>query len=354
MPRSLYEQYFEDARARWRAGTTATVGQIRSIYDRALRDLQREIARRLPAQPSAAHLRGLERSIEQARENLTRQVIDATLRGIRLSVTEATTAAMLLAIDELGGAFEVRGIKAIYQDLNDRAVLAYATRTRFDGLNLSDRIWNATGQWKGHVQRALEAAVAQGTPTRDLARTLDEYLKPGVGKASSEPTRRRLKLPRDVSYQSVRVARTEMATAFKEGTILGHSRVPSYLGSKWELSAGHPFEDDCDDLASGGPNNDGVYPPGDEPMQPHPNCMCVLSPVHEDMADFADRLTRWIGDPSSDERLEAWFSDVSEFFVGRPTVVAGASPRSTVTTQGGIQTSGIRKAKAVDREGGAT
>lgn len=343
---ALFEQYFEQSRQRFLSGVTATTGQIRSIYDKAMRDVHADIVRRLPTQPSAAHLRAIERSLDELRQQVSRDTLDATLVGLRVSTSAATRSAMLYAKTVLGNAFEARGIEAIYHAVNERAVLAFATRTRFDGLRLSDRIWLQASKWQGYVQRGLESAVARGMSAKDVARTMDQFLKTGVAQPSSLSVRRRLGIPKDVSYQSLRLARTEMASAFKEGTVLGHQRTPSYLGCKWELSAGHPFEDDCDDLASGGPNNDGIYPPGDEPMQPHPNCMCVMSPIHEDMATFADRLKDWIDNPSSDAELTRWHNDIARpFFDGAPITLPGRAPIVT-TTATRTATRNVRPARA--------
>lgn len=316
---TAYEQYLLQSRNRFRSGTTATVRQIEAIYDKALRDVTAEMSRLLPTQPSARHLSLIQGAISEARGNLSREVLDATLYGIGIATDSATTGAAAIAKKLLGSHFEAGGIDTIYQAVNQRAVLAFATRTRFDGLRLSDRIWQSASKWKGYVTRATESAIVTGTSARDLARTLDPYLKSGVARPSSAAVRRRLGIPKNISYQSLRVARTEMSSAFKEGTVLGHQKTPSYLGSQWELSSGHAFTDDCDDLASGGPNNDGIYPAGDEPLQPHPNCMCVLSPIHEDPAQFTSRLKAWADNPGSEPELEQWFQQVARPHLnGRP------------------------------------
>jgi hypothetical protein len=328
-----HQQYLAQARTRFMGGVRATTRQIDAIYAKALRDVTADMARRLPTQPSARHLSMIQGALREAQANLSDQVLDATLHGISTSVSAATNGAQSIAMKVLGTTYEAAGIAAIYQTVNERAVLAFATRTRFDGLRLSDRVWQAASKWRGYVTRATESAIATGLPARDLARALDPYLKAGVAKPSSRAVRRRLGIPQNISYQSLRLARTEIATAFKEATVLGHSRTPSYLGSKWEISAGHTFTDECDDLASGGPQNDGVYPMGDEPLQPHPNCMCVLSPIHQDPAEFTDRLRSWVDDPSSDPELERWHQTVAKpFFNGTPINVPQLPARTRVLT----------------------
>jgi len=61
------------------------------------------------------------------------------------------------------------------------------------------------------------------------------------------------------------------------------------------LSPAHAVPDECDDVASGGENGDGIYPQGEIDLPLHPNCICysdaanVMKPE-----DFADRLGDWV------------------------------------------------------------
>jgi hypothetical protein len=121
------------------------------------------------------------------------------------------------------------------------------------------------------------------------------------------------RVPKDISYEALRLARTETTAAFGEGTIAAARVTPSYKGMKWILSKAHPLEDICDTLAEadGWGLGAGVYPPGEEPMYPaHPNCLCVLLPIHEQPEEFVQRLKRWRVNPDSEPDIEKWYNTI--------------------------------------------
>lgn len=323
-----FREYLEAARARWLAQQTATVAELRQIYRDAARDVSRDIRRLLPTQPSAQHLRTIEGLLNELARDLSEESLRATLHGVDLTQNAAITGAQRVAQVFLGDAFAAGGIRAMYQSVNQRALLTFATRARQDGLKLSDRVWNHGQATRAEVRKVLEHGIARGLDSRKVALEVQRHLDPTRSAPHSLSVRRRLGISTKVDYRAMRLARTEMSIAFREGTVLGHSRTPSYVGSAWELSASHPFQDDCDDLVGGGDGPGGIYLAGNEPFAPHPNCMCVLSPVHEDLDSFLSRLDRWRNSPSSEPALEDWYQGTARpFFEGRPTTTAPARAR---------------------------
>lgn len=157
----------------------------------------------------------------------------------------------------------------------------------------------ATGQDAVKTARMLQRYVRQGAQT--LARDYPNMMKRMAGR-----------IPGDISYEALRLARTEMTAAFGEGTIAAARVSPSYIGMKWVLSKSHPLTDICDDLAAHDEGlGRGVYSPGDEPPLPaHPNCICTLVPVHEEPEKFVERLKKWRDDPTSDQELEKWYNEI--------------------------------------------
>lgn len=120
----------------------------------------------------------------------------------------------------------------------------------------------------------------------------------------------RLSLPMDLSYESLRLARTEMAAAYGEGVKEGAELNPSNIGIRWGLSnAGNA----CDVCKQHAANDDdglgpGIYKVENLPDYPaHPNCLCYLSEVLEDTDAFIDRLIEWNRDPSSQPDIEQWY-----------------------------------------------
>lgn len=82
-------------------------------------------------------------------------------------------------------------------------------------------------------------------------------------------------LTRKARYHATVVARHETNEAYRQATVEAAAKKPWVLGLQFTLSHSHPAEDICDDLAAAdmgmGP---GVYPVGQYPRTPHPNCMC--------------------------------------------------------------------------------
>jgi len=107
---------------------------------------------------------------------------------------------------------------------------------------------------------------------------LQQYVRQGKSTlAANYPNmmkRMARRVPEDICYEALRLARTEMTAAFGEGTIAAARVSPSYIGMKWVLSHSHPMVDICDTLAEHDEGlGRGVYSPGNEPHLPaHPNC----------------------------------------------------------------------------------
>lgn len=88
-------------------------------------------------------------------------------------------------------------------------------------------------------------------------------------------------LERKVRYHSLVIARTEANNAFLAGHVEQAKQSPWVRGIKWNLSASHRTECECEVFAEQdryglGP---GVYPPDRLPDRPHPNCFCFFTDV---------------------------------------------------------------------------
>lgn len=210
---------------------------------------------------------------------------------------------------------ETGELRELFATVNRQAVEAIWARTR-RGLFLSDRIWEQGEKYRNTMRDIIQEAVTIGMDSVEVARMLQRYVRRGkMTLARDYPNmmeRMGNRIPQDISYEALRLARTEMSAAFGEGTIASARVAPSYVGMKWVLSHNHPIKDICDTLAEAdmglGP---GVYPPGDEPPFPaHPNCICSLVPVHEEPEDFVQRLKRWRDDPSSEPDIEDWYQNI--------------------------------------------
>lgn len=309
-----YADYLLDARNRFLEHNAATVKQIRDIYTRAANDIARDIRDVTPGTLRYNHLSSMQKILEDRAKTINEKTLDAIYDGIKLSVKDGTEGAQRITQDLLK--YDKAGVQWMFADINERAVLAITSRTGKDGLKLSDRVWRIGENVRKNMATVVEDAVARGLDSRTLAKRVQQYMQPGKWTAMKRETRRMLGVSSDVSYEAMRLARTEMSNAYHEGTILANQSAPSYLGIIWMLSGRHPLPDVCNDYASH--NGDGFWPAGSEPTLPHPQCLCIALPRHEKPSEFAERLRSWARNPNSDMKLEKWYNEVGSKYITRP------------------------------------
>ncbi|MEX0975048.1 MAG: hypothetical protein WD024_06870 [Bacillota bacterium] len=303
----LYARSIVDARRRFLRGETATVAEIRKVYRQTAETIRLEIEHLTPGTLQRSHLQALASRLERRAQELNAQVLAAARQGIYISAEAGVSASQNVAAELLKEGWPKTEVARLFAPVNERAVLAVLTRTQRDGLKLSDRIWRVGERMRNSVTRIVEDGVARGLDSRKMARQVQQYLQPGQWTQMKLETRRSLGVSKDVSYEAMRLARTEMNNAFHEGAILANQENPAYRGVYWRLSSNHPVADICDDMARHG--GDGFYPKGEEPMRPHPQCRCLILPAYEEPVEFADRLATWIKDPQSQPDIEGWYDD---------------------------------------------
>lgn len=211
-------------------------------------------------------------------------------------------------------AIEIGMVNTLFVAVNTQAIEAFWARSRH-GLVLSDRIWATCAESRKIISSIIQAGIATGMDAVQVARALEVYAKGGATTLAKQypnmMKRMGIRIPGDICYEALRLARTEMTSAFGEGVIASGRVSPGYEGVKWALSASHPKVDICDMLASGGPQGDGVYPRGQEPMYPaHPNDLCALVPRMVEPSEMVNRLNQWIKSPATQPDLEGWYQKV--------------------------------------------
>jgi hypothetical protein len=324
-----YAAYIMRARSRFESGQAATVADLRRVYRDAAAAIRRDIEAVTPGTLRAAHLGALATNLERRAKELNARALAAAHKGIYVSTAAGTSVAGGIAEELLEHAFDKADVRRLFAGINERATLALLSRTGKDGLKLSDRVWRIVEHHRKAVTRLVEDGVARGLDSRTLAKQVERYLEPDKWTVMKTETRRRLGVPKDVSYEGMRLARTEMNNAFHEGAIAANTATPSYRGVCWRLSNSHPFPDVCDDYAKHEGN--GFWPKGEEPARPHPQCMCVVVPVHEDPQAFAERLRGWAADPASQPELEEWYNGTARAVLKRPSRSSLAGTDKTTT-----------------------
>ena len=294
--------------------------EIANLYirsaDRIAKQLQQIGTTTVSGQIRKKHLKELEKSLraeaELIQKGLTEAFVDYIDSAAKAGVGY-TRGVVLSLFDQAG--LKTSGIRKLFSRVNKQAVEAIWARTR-NGLYLSDRIWEQSEKYRIIMRDLIQESVAIGQDAVTTARMIQQYVRQGsmtlTKRYPNMMKRMKGRIPGNISYEALRLARTEMSAAFGEGTIAAARVAPSYIGMKWILSGSHPAPDICDTLStydSGlGP---GVYPPGDEPPYPaHPNCLCALVPIHEKPEEFVARLKRWTENPESEPELEQWYQNI--------------------------------------------
>lgn len=273
-----------------------------------------------------AHLEALERNLRDEADRIAEATTTAVRRGIESTVgitAEPMNQALVRALRASGVAMDYAKLQYGFGQVSTRAVEAIWAKTK-NGLTISDRIWNVSGEHANTLRDIILDAVAQGRDAVKVARDITGYVKDGArtfaGDYPNMMARMGHRIPKDTCYEALRLARTEMSMAALEGTYAAGKTNFSYKGVQWMLSGSHPVPDICDDLASADLYGlgAGCYPEGDEPPHPHPNCLCFVVPLVMDTDELIDRIERWHDDPQMDPELEKWYNEIYRSALATP------------------------------------
>jgi hypothetical protein len=244
---------------------------------------------------------------------------------------------------------------------NREAMDAFFAR-KTQGLDLSQKVWKYTSQYKGELEGTLDLAIGEGTPANQLASKIQQYLQDPdrwyrrfrikVGEdENGNPIygriwKRRIFDKEDGVYKWInddpkhyhpgqgvyrssyrnaqRLARSETNIAYRSADYERWAQLDFVVGVEIKLSNNHPEPDICDQLK-------GIYPKDFKWTGWHPNCRCYMVPVlatAEDLDEMLDKIMdgeepgdlsvtsentvsevpegfkRWIKDPKTQERIE--------------------------------------------------
>lgn len=316
-----YAKYLLAARQRFQKGKASTFFDVKSIYNRASWSVYDDVRKLTPGTLRHSHLTALQKKLEVRAMMMNKEVLAAVHHGIWMASSAGNQGVKQIAQHMLGDALPTPAVEKIFAGINEKATLAMLARTRRDGLKISDRVWRTGEKVRNKVMQLVEDAVVRGEDARVTAKKIQQYMQPGIAKAHKAEVAKRLGISKDVSYQAMRLTRTEMNNAFYEGMVAANHSSPGYQGIYWRLSAQHVIPDICTDMA-----NDmsygklGFYPKDKEPVRPHPQCMCTPIPAYENPKQFVQRLKSWRANPHSQPDLENWYTQVAKQFMPRVIV----------------------------------
>lgn len=206
---------------------------------------------------------------------------------------------------------------------NDTALEAFTER-KTNGLNLSDRVWNYTDQFKNEIELGLDVGIRNGLSADEMARDLQQYLKhPDMLFRRVRDEHGQLVLSQRAkdfhpgqgvyrsSYKNARrLAVTETNMAYRTADFLRWQEMDFVVGIEVKLSNNHnckgvkpgTFYDICDELA-------GRYPKDFKFTGWHPHCRCTAIPILKTEEEFFNSL-----DEGSTEKSENEVTDVPQAF----------------------------------------
>lgn len=188
---------------------------------------------------------------------------------------------------------------AKYQDKNLDALNAFQNR-KVDGLDMSQRIWKYTGQFKEQMELGIDVALGEGQSAQQLSKVLRQHLiEPNNLFRRVRDKHGNLKLSKRAaafhpgqgvyrsSYKNaMRFTRSEINMAYRESDHNRWQNLDFVVGKEIKISNNHPVTDICDTLQ-------GKYPKEFKWVAWHPQCRCQAFPILMDRDEIrAGRLNR--------------------------------------------------------------
>lgn len=196
--------------------------------------------------------------------------------------------------------------KTILLTRNNVALDAFLKRVNGVGLNLSDKVWNYTNQFRAEIEQGLYVGISEGKSAARMAQDQKQYLKhpdklfrrvrDAEGELQLSKAAKEFNPGQGVyrsSYKNAaRLARTETNIAYRSADNDRYEKTKFILGIEVKLSDQHPKFDICDHLQ-------GRYPKHFKFPGWHPQCMCFTVPIlpsHDEYDKYEQALLKGQGD----------------------------------------------------------
>ncbi len=186
-------------------------------------------------------------------------------------------------------------------------------KRKANGLNLSDRVWKYTDQFKEEIEMGLDVGIRNGVPANKMTRDLKQYLRhpdklfrrvrDEHGQLQLSKAAKAYHPGRGVyrsSYMNARrLAATETNIAYRSADYARWQDLDFVVGIRVVRSNNHPVPDICDDLSadvgSKAVKGQGCYPKDFKFTGWHPHCRChaeTILKTEEEMMRDNERLLR--------------------------------------------------------------
>lgn len=212
-----------------------------------------------------------------------------------------------------------------YYSTNEEAREAF-TQRKTGGLNLSQRVWRYTEQFKEEIEMGLDIGIRSGRSADEMSRDLRQYLKqPDKLFRRVRDEHGQLQLSKRAaayhpgqgvyrsSYKNARrLAATETNIAYRTSDHLRWQQMDFVVGIEIHLSNNHtlngkPFHDICDELQ-------GRYPKDFVFKGWHPHCRCFATSILKTQEEIAKDTQKILnGEPVDGESVNR-IDDVPQVF----------------------------------------
>lgn len=249
----------------------------------------------LSAPVSEMQMRELEKMLQQANEQVTKEVNGIIVRNMYRS-SNVVVQSNVEWLKSLG--FDGEAVNVAFSNVPTGIVQNIITGNIYQGRwNLSRAIWGSNEAILKDVYGVVAAGVAQNLPTYEIAKLLEQYVKP----SSKKPWN--LKAPdgkpiyrKQVDYNAQRLARTLVQHSYQQTFVTVTKYNPMVIDYIWNSNGSRV----CEICKA----RDGKHFAKNELPMDHPNGMCVMVPNVDSYDKMADRLADWVNgkeDPELDE-----------------------------------------------------
>lgn len=249
----------------------------------------------LSAPVSEMQMRELEKMLRQANEQVTKEVNGIIVRNMYRS-SNVVVQSNVEWLKSLG--FDGEAVNVAFSNVPTGIVQNIIAGNIYQGRwNLSSAIWGSNEAILKDVYGVVAAGVAQNLPTYEIAKLLEQYVKP----SSKKPWN--LKAPdgkpiyrKQVDYSAQRLARTLVQHSYQQAFVTVTKYNPLVIDYIWNSNGSRV----CEICKA----RDGKHFAKNELPMDHPNGMCVMVPNVDSYNKMADRLADWVNgkeDPALDE-----------------------------------------------------
>lgn len=251
------------------------------------------------------------KELKKQLQETSHQVSNEVYKGIKNNmyiVSDAVIADNVNWLKQFG--FSEEGLNAAFSFVPDSVVRSIVTGQVYEsGWSLSQRIWGNNEETMKDLYRIVGGGVAQQTPIYEIAKQLEQYVRPSAAKQWNLIDKDRKKIyPRQVDYNAQRLARTLVQHSYQQSFDAVCHNNPFVIDYVWNANGSRVCE-----LCM---ERDGQHYPKDALPLDHPNGMCTMEPNIDD--NMADKLVEWFNSedgtyPEIDEFAKEFGYDASQW-----------------------------------------